>query len=107
MYIVSTAWAVVDKQYFLISCLHTGVFDPPDDWPFLGDITVRNVEMRYAKELEPVLQNINLRIKGGEKVGHQTAVNLTAVELSSPSCYPSRETCPGSLYFWNNSKGSK
>ncbi|XP_071807652.1 ATP-binding cassette sub-family C member 9-like [Asterias amurensis] len=46
-----------------------GVFQPPDDWPFMGDITVNNLEMRYSKELEPVLQNINIRIKGGEKVG--------------------------------------
>ena len=46
-----------------------GVFQPPDDWPFIGDITVNNLEMRYSKELEPVLQNINIRIKGGEKVG--------------------------------------
>ena len=48
---------------------YIGVFQPPDDWPFIGDITVNNLEMRYSKELEPVLQNINIRIKGGEKVG--------------------------------------
>ncbi|XP_038067816.1 ATP-binding cassette sub-family C member 9-like [Patiria miniata] len=63
--------AIERLQYFaeLDTEKQEGVFDPPDDWPFLGDITVKNVEMRYAKELEPVLQGVNLRIKGGEKVG--------------------------------------
>ncbi|XP_022080483.1 ATP-binding cassette sub-family C member 9-like [Acanthaster planci] len=63
--------AIERLKYFaeLLPEKQEGVFDPPDDWPFIGDITVRNLEVRYARELEPVLQGVNLRIKGGEKVG--------------------------------------
>ena len=60
---------------------YIGVFQPPDDWPFIGDITVNNLEMRYSKELEPVLQNINIRIKGGEKVGAKNVLIIIIIVL--------------------------
>ena len=42
---------------------------PPDDWPESGKIEFINYEMKYRKELEPVLKGINLLVKPGEKVG--------------------------------------
>lgn len=44
----------------------TGVVDPPAHWPtFAGDIVFEDVTVRYAPNLEPALQNINLRIPAG------------------------------------------
>lgn len=42
---------------------------PPADWPRYGSITLRNIELRYRPELPPVLHDVSLEIKGGEKVG--------------------------------------
>ncbi|KAF2795880.1 ABC bile acid transporter-like protein [Melanomma pulvis-pyrius CBS 109.77] len=44
----------------------TGVVDPPAHWPtFAGDIVFEDVTVRYAPNLVPALQNINLRIPAG------------------------------------------
>ncbi|KAK8801165.1 hypothetical protein WA158_001935 [Blastocystis sp. Blastoise] len=42
---------------------------PEESWPSRGDITFKNMSMRYRQELEPVLHHINVSIKGEEKVG--------------------------------------
>jgi len=43
-----------------------GVVDPPAHWPtFTGDIVFEDVTVRYAPNLEPALNNINLRIPAG------------------------------------------
>ena len=43
-----------------------GVVDPPAHWPtYSGDIVFTDVTTRYAPNLDPALQNINLRIPAG------------------------------------------
>ncbi|KAF2002299.1 P-loop containing nucleoside triphosphate hydrolase protein [Amniculicola lignicola CBS 123094] len=43
-----------------------GVVDPPAWWPsYTGEIVFKNVTIRYAPNLDPALQNINLRIPAG------------------------------------------
>ncbi|KAI9365535.1 P-loop containing nucleoside triphosphate hydrolase protein [Zopfochytrium polystomum] len=42
---------------------------PPSSWPSGGAIEVKNLEMRYAPDLPPVLKNVSFSIKAGEKVG--------------------------------------
>ncbi|KAJ2793258.1 hypothetical protein H4R20_006596, partial [Coemansia guatemalensis] len=42
---------------------------PASDWPRHGRIEFQNFSMRYHKDLAPALDNINLIINPGEKVG--------------------------------------
>ena len=42
---------------------------PSDDWPNRGVIEFNNYSMRYRRELESVLNSINLRIEPKEKIG--------------------------------------
>ncbi len=42
---------------------------PPNNWPKSGNITAKNVSMRYRSELPLVLKNVSFNIKTGEKVG--------------------------------------
>ncbi|KAJ2490225.1 Multidrug resistance-associated protein 1 [Coemansia sp. RSA 2050] len=42
---------------------------PEPDWPYDGAIQMRNYTMRYAEGLKPALNNINLDIRPGEKIG--------------------------------------
>ncbi|KAJ1725186.1 Multidrug resistance-associated protein 1 [Coemansia erecta] len=42
---------------------------PSEQWPQSGAIEFRNYTMRYHKDLDPVLNNINLTIRPGEKIG--------------------------------------
>jgi len=42
---------------------------PPEDWPSKGKIEFRNMTMKYAPDLPPVLRNINLDIKSFENIG--------------------------------------
>lgn len=39
------------------------------EWPSKPSIVMENIVMRYRKELDPVLKNITLEIKPGEKIG--------------------------------------
>jgi ABC-type multidrug transport system fused ATPase/permease subunit len=48
---------------------HKGLVQIPPDWPNRGSIEFRNYTLRYRPELEPVLNNLNLRIKSNEKIG--------------------------------------
>ncbi|XP_033647488.1 ATP-binding cassette sub-family C member 9-like [Asterias rubens] len=43
--------------------------EPAVDWPKHGAITMQGISVRYAAELEPVLKNISLTFRSGEKVG--------------------------------------
>ncbi|KAK9451594.1 P-loop containing nucleoside triphosphate hydrolase protein [Limtongia smithiae] len=42
---------------------------PRDTWPEKGGIEIKDLYMRYRPGLPYVLQNLNLSIKGGEKIG--------------------------------------
>ncbi|KXS17986.1 P-loop containing nucleoside triphosphate hydrolase protein [Gonapodya prolifera JEL478] len=42
---------------------------PPKGWPDKGQIELKNLEMRYRPDLPPVLSDVNLTIKPGEKIG--------------------------------------
>ena len=42
---------------------------PSATWPSLGQIQIKNLEMRYRAGLETVLKGITLDIEAGEKVG--------------------------------------
>ncbi len=45
------------------------IIQPPNDWPNRGVIEFNKYSMRYRVELEPVLNNIDLRIESKEKIG--------------------------------------
>ncbi|KAJ3212821.1 hypothetical protein HDU67_003594 [Dinochytrium kinnereticum] len=42
---------------------------PPWNWPSKGEICVRDLELRYSPELDPVLRKVSFDIPGGSKVG--------------------------------------
>ncbi|XP_043820736.1 ATP-binding cassette sub-family C member 3 [Dromiciops gliroides] len=42
---------------------------PPPDWPQHGEVEFVNYSVRYREGLDLVLNNLSLRVKGGEKVG--------------------------------------
>ncbi|GAA6021728.1 hypothetical protein JCM11491_001395 [Sporobolomyces phaffii] len=42
---------------------------PPSGWPNRGGIKFEHIELRYRPELPPVLRDLSLEIKAGEKVG--------------------------------------
>nr|XP_006824098.1 PREDICTED: ATP-binding cassette sub-family C member 9-like [Saccoglossus kowalevskii] len=48
---------------------YQGIYNPPSDWPDKGDIILENVSVRYAAGLDPVLRDVSVRFKAGEKVG--------------------------------------
>ncbi|XP_072027512.1 ATP-binding cassette sub-family C member 9-like [Amphiura filiformis] len=48
---------------------YDGTIIPSREWPDRGDIVYQEVSARYAKELDPVLQNVSIHMKAGEKVG--------------------------------------
>ncbi|OUM67296.1 hypothetical protein PIROE2DRAFT_40198 [Piromyces sp. E2] len=43
--------------------------DVPKDWPQKGKIEIKDLTMRYASHLPPVLNNISLNIQANEKIG--------------------------------------
>ncbi|CAF1379373.1 unnamed protein product [Rotaria sordida] len=45
------------------------LIQPADDWPSRGIIEFKDYTFRYRPELDPVLKNLNLRIKSKEKIG--------------------------------------
>jgi ATP-binding cassette, subfamily C (CFTR/MRP), member 1 len=42
--------------------------DPPPSWPDKGEITFKNVEMRYRENLPLVLDDVTFHVRPGEKV---------------------------------------
>ncbi|XP_070536210.1 ATP-binding cassette sub-family C member 8-like [Ptychodera flava] len=48
---------------------YRGLYKPPSDWPKEGNVEFRNVSVRYSAELDPVLQDLNIQIHGGDKIG--------------------------------------
>ena len=43
--------------------------EPPSDWPREGVVTFKKYSMRYREGLELVLKEVDVEIRGGEKVG--------------------------------------
>lgn len=41
----------------------------PDKWPSRGEVRLENYSTRYAKDMNPVLRDVTISIKSGEKVG--------------------------------------
>ena len=41
---------------------------PPKGWPAQGAITVKDLVVRYAQNLDPVLKGLTFAVKPGEKV---------------------------------------
>nr|XP_006812824.1 PREDICTED: ATP-binding cassette sub-family C member 9-like [Saccoglossus kowalevskii] len=42
---------------------------PSDNWPNKGSINIQNITARYASTLDPVLNNVSVKIRAGEKIG--------------------------------------
>jgi ABC-type bacteriocin/lantibiotic exporter with double-glycine peptidase domain len=42
---------------------------PQQPWPSHGEVEFKNVVFKYRSELPPVLKNISMTIRGGEKIG--------------------------------------
>ncbi|KAI7905777.1 uncharacterized protein BX663DRAFT_500876 [Cokeromyces recurvatus] len=42
---------------------------PPTEWPLEGKIEVKDLEVRYAPDLDPVLKGLTFSIKAKEKIG--------------------------------------
>ncbi|KAJ2621762.1 Multidrug resistance-associated protein 1 [Coemansia sp. RSA 1358] len=76
---------------------------PPQNWPQLGKIEFRNFSMKYRSDLEYALEDINLTINPGEKVG---IVGRTGAGKSSLSRALFRlidnKTCEGSILIDGN-----
>ncbi|XP_040186825.1 ATP-binding cassette sub-family C member 3 isoform X2 [Rana temporaria] len=49
-------WSIDDKK-------------PGEGWPTKGEVELSNYSIRYRPGLDLVLKNLNLKVKGGEKVG--------------------------------------
>lgn len=65
---------------------------PPLDWPNRGDLQLVNYSARYRPELQLALKNINLTVKGGEKIGivgrtgaGKSSLTLALFRLIEPS----------------------
>lgn len=57
---------------------------PPASWPTSGNIVLENLTARYSKTGAPVLNDLSLSIRSGEKVG---VVGRTGGELSYLSSF--------------------
>ena len=58
-------------EYYYCTELEAEYEDPkaPKDWPKNGDIEIKNLCLKYRKDLPLVLKNIDISIKGREKIG--------------------------------------
>ncbi|XP_070558012.1 ATP-binding cassette sub-family C member 9-like [Ptychodera flava] len=48
---------------------YEGTLNPSSEWPVDGDVSYQDVSVRYAADLDPVLTDITLKFKAGEKIG--------------------------------------
>lgn len=46
-----------------------GPTDPPDHWPHLGEVELKNYSTRYRPELPLALKSVNLKLRSREKIG--------------------------------------
>ncbi|KAI8612944.1 P-loop containing nucleoside triphosphate hydrolase protein [Chytriomyces sp. MP71] len=56
-------------EYLELPSEPSGGASAPANWPSKGTIEFRNVQMRYQPNLPLVLNGINVKIQGGEKIG--------------------------------------
>ncbi|XP_059310593.1 ABC transporter C family member 4-like, partial [Lycium ferocissimum] len=52
-----------EASWRIVNCL------PSSDWPYRGDIEIKNLKVRYRSNTPLVLKGISLRINGREKIG--------------------------------------
>ncbi|XP_072031600.1 ATP-binding cassette sub-family C member 9-like [Amphiura filiformis] len=58
------------KHYALLPTeQYDGIIKPPSDWPKEGVIKFEDVTVKYADDLDPVLNRINLQFNSQEKIG--------------------------------------
>ncbi|CAI2162126.1 5755_t:CDS:10 [Funneliformis geosporum] len=71
---------------------------PPASWPHNGAIEVENLKVRYAHDLDPVLQNVSFSVKGQEKVGivGRTGSGKSTLALT---LFRFMEPCEGKIYI--------
>ncbi|XP_070559239.1 ATP-binding cassette sub-family C member 8-like isoform X2 [Ptychodera flava] len=48
---------------------YRGTYTPRPSWPDKGNIKFEDVSVRYSNELEPVLEDVSVHFKAGEKIG--------------------------------------
>ncbi|XP_038050112.1 ATP-binding cassette sub-family C member 9-like isoform X2 [Patiria miniata] len=57
------------KHYTTLTTESYQGMEPPFDWPSKGAISIEDISVRYAEELDPVLKDVTVHIQAGEKVG--------------------------------------
>ncbi|XP_077981986.1 ATP-binding cassette sub-family C member 9-like [Glandiceps talaboti] len=77
---------------------YQGVHQPPSTWPMKGDIRLENISARYASHLDPVLENITIHFKGGQKIGicGRTGSGKSSLTLA---LYRMIDTYKGTIYI--------
>lgn len=57
--------------------------NPPEQWPTEGRLEFRKVQLKYRKELPPVLDNMSFVITPGEHIGNNrlTILQLCVIQL--------------------------
>ncbi|XP_022105344.1 ATP-binding cassette sub-family C member 9-like [Acanthaster planci] len=70
--------------------------EPPESWPQRGEIKMNGIYVRYAKELDPVIKNLTVTFKSGEKVGicGRTGSGKSSLTLA---LFRIIDTCRGSI----------
>merc|ERR1711871_475374 len=56
-----------NEHYKNVPCNDTELKD--SGWPWQGGLVLRNVQMRYRADFEPVLKDVDLEIQPGQKIG--------------------------------------
>ncbi|CAH1801693.1 unnamed protein product [Owenia fusiformis] len=69
---------------------------PPESWPEKGAIVFQDVSLRYDSSLDPVVHNVDINIKPGEKVGicGRTGSGKSSMTLG---LFRIIETCGGTI----------
>ena len=57
----------LDLVRFVKLLLYPGL-EPPPDWPKNGGISVENIRVRYASNLDAVLRDVSIEFPAGQKV---------------------------------------
>ncbi|XP_022093816.1 ATP-binding cassette sub-family C member 9-like isoform X2 [Acanthaster planci] len=57
------------KHYTTLTTESYEGMEPPFHWPTRGAVSIENISVRYGEELDPVLKDVTVHIRAGEKVG--------------------------------------